>query len=83
MVRAWPTCGGLAEGGAAGAQVPLVAMTGLGVALGVVTLFATKGPLPTPGFAVVVASGLVVALLIAATPLVVLNSASGYSEIRR
>lgn len=60
--------------------VPLVAMTALGVLLGVITLFATKGPLPTLGFAALIASGLVVALLIAATPLVVLNSASSYRE---
>ncbi|GHH52332.1 hypothetical protein GCM10017774_64220 [Lentzea cavernae] len=62
--------------------VPLVAMTGLGVALGVLTLVATKGPLPTPGFAAVVASGLAVALLVAATPLAVLERASGIDAIR-
>ncbi|MDX3656294.1 hypothetical protein PV646_03140 [Streptomyces sp. ID05-26A] len=61
--------------------VPLVAMTGLGVVLGVLTLVATKGPLPTPGFAVVIVSGLVVALLIASTPLIVLRRSSGESAI--
>ncbi len=63
-----------------GTGVPLVAMTGLGVLLGVVTLVATKGPLPTAGFAAVIASGLAVALLIAATPLAVLNGACSYRE---
>ncbi|MGW6445968.1 FtsX-like permease family protein [Lentzea sp. NPDC055074] len=61
--------------------VPLVAMTGLGVVLGVLTLVATKGPLPTPGFAAVVASGLAVALLIASTPVVVLRRSSGGTAI--
>ncbi|MFD4644006.1 FtsX-like permease family protein [Lentzea sp. NPDC058436] len=56
--------------------VPLVAMTGLGVSVGVLTLVATKGPLPTLGFAAVVASGLAVALLIAASPLAVLGRGS-------
>ncbi|MGW6931898.1 FtsX-like permease family protein [Lentzea sp. NPDC054927] len=61
--------------------VPLVAMTGLGVVLGVVTLLATKGPLPTPRFAGVVVSGLAVALLIAATPLVLLRQSTGEAAI--
>ncbi|WP_439661100.1 FtsX-like permease family protein [Lentzea sp. HUAS TT2] len=63
--------------------VPLVAMTGLGVVLGVVTLVATKGPLPALGFAGVVACGLVVALLISATPLVVLGQSTGAETVRR
>ncbi|MEV6241086.1 FtsX-like permease family protein [Lentzea sp. NPDC051838] len=64
-------------------SVPLVAMTGLGVLLGVVTLFATRGPLPTLGFAVVVASGLAAALLIAATPLVLLSQSTHAEVVRR
>ncbi|MEU3649818.1 FtsX-like permease family protein [Lentzea sp. NPDC034063] len=63
--------------------VPLVAMTGLGVVLGVLTLAATKGPLPTLGFAVVVACGLVAALLIASTPLALLGRSTGAESVRR
>ncbi|USX51500.1 FtsX-like permease family protein [Lentzea sp. HUAS12] len=63
--------------------VPLVAMTVLGVVLGLVTSFATNGPLPTLGFGVVVSYGLAVALLLAATPLVVLTSASSLDGVRR